>query len=238
MSWWSWPTPGCEPGAPTASESPTTATAGWTAPPVLACWKRPSPGWPPCSGRFWTSCWHRSRSTRRRTDSFRPVRHHRCGRAPRRVSGGQHGPGTLFRRGRRRADLGRAPVGRVPGTGRPPAGRVDHPCIAGVGAPGHAGRPRPVPRISGCGAPWPLPHLPQGAPSSPHLANLVAFSLDRRLDAYARAAGFPIHPLCRRPDLLRGRWPPPARVRADQRGADHGRAGRFPGEPGQDQAAA
>ncbi|MET0965794.1 MAG: reverse transcriptase family protein [Nakamurella sp.] len=33
------------------------------------------------------------------------------------------------------------------------------------------------------------PHLPQGAASSPRLANLVAFSLDRRLDAYARAAG-------------------------------------------------
>jgi len=33
------------------------------------------------------------------------------------------------------------------------------------------------------------PHLPQGAASSPQLANLVAFSLDRRLDAYARAAG-------------------------------------------------
>lgn len=33
------------------------------------------------------------------------------------------------------------------------------------------------------------PHLPQGAPTSPALANLVAFSLDRRLDSYARAAG-------------------------------------------------
>ncbi|MEP6560759.1 MAG: reverse transcriptase family protein, partial [Nakamurella sp.] len=32
-------------------------------------------------------------------------------------------------------------------------------------------------------------HLPQGAPSSPQLANLVAFSLDRRLETYARAAG-------------------------------------------------
>lgn len=31
------------------------------------------------------------------------------------------------------------------------------------------------------------PHLPQGAPSSPALANLVAFSLDRRQDSYARA---------------------------------------------------
>ncbi len=33
------------------------------------------------------------------------------------------------------------------------------------------------------------PHLPQGAPSSPQLANLVAYSLDRRIDAYSRAAG-------------------------------------------------
>lgn len=33
------------------------------------------------------------------------------------------------------------------------------------------------------------PHLPQGAPSSPQLANLICFSLDRRLAAYAAAAG-------------------------------------------------
>ena len=33
------------------------------------------------------------------------------------------------------------------------------------------------------------PHLPQGAPSSPQLANLVAFALDRRLAAYADATG-------------------------------------------------
>ncbi len=33
-------------------------------------------------------------------------------------------------------------------------------------------------------------HLPQGAPTSPALANLAAARLDRRLDALARAAGF------------------------------------------------
>ncbi len=33
------------------------------------------------------------------------------------------------------------------------------------------------------------PHLPQGAPSSPQLANLCAFHLDRRLAAYASAIG-------------------------------------------------
>lgn len=32
-------------------------------------------------------------------------------------------------------------------------------------------------------------HLPQGAPTSPHLANLVMRGLDRRLDGYARANG-------------------------------------------------
>ncbi|MGS0684847.1 reverse transcriptase family protein [Nakamurella sp. GG22] len=33
------------------------------------------------------------------------------------------------------------------------------------------------------------PHLPQGAPTSPQLANLVAFALDRRLAAYAGTSG-------------------------------------------------
>lgn len=33
------------------------------------------------------------------------------------------------------------------------------------------------------------PHLPQGSPTSPSLANLVAVGLDRRLSAYAAAAG-------------------------------------------------
>ncbi|HET7925109.1 MAG TPA: reverse transcriptase family protein, partial [Rhodanobacteraceae bacterium] len=36
---------------------------------------------------------------------------------------------------------------------------------------------------------WRTPHLPQGAPTSPALANLVAWSLDARLDAWARARG-------------------------------------------------
>jgi hypothetical protein len=34
-----------------------------------------------------------------------------------------------------------------------------------------------------------VPHLPQGAPTSPALANLLAFTLDRRLHGLARAAG-------------------------------------------------
>lgn len=36
---------------------------------------------------------------------------------------------------------------------------------------------------------WREPHLPQGAPSSPALANLVAWSLDARLDGWARSRG-------------------------------------------------
>jgi hypothetical protein len=36
---------------------------------------------------------------------------------------------------------------------------------------------------------WREAHLPQGAPTSPALANLVAWSLDARLDAWARARG-------------------------------------------------
>jgi hypothetical protein len=34
-----------------------------------------------------------------------------------------------------------------------------------------------------------IPHLPQGAPTSPYLANLCAFRLDRRLAGLARASG-------------------------------------------------
>ena len=35
-----------------------------------------------------------------------------------------------------------------------------------------------------------VPHLPQGSPTSPALANLVAFTLDRRLTDYAARAGW------------------------------------------------
>jgi hypothetical protein len=38
-------------------------------------------------------------------------------------------------------------------------------------------------------APYRVPHLPQGAPTSPALANLLAWTLDRRLHGLARAAG-------------------------------------------------
>ena len=47
------------------------------------------------------------------------------------------------------------------------------------------------------------PHLPQGAPTSPALANLAAFALDRRLTGLAAAIGATLHPLRRRPRALR-----------------------------------
>lgn len=36
---------------------------------------------------------------------------------------------------------------------------------------------------------WQSPHLPQGAPTSPALSNAIAYRLDRRLSAFANAAG-------------------------------------------------
>ena len=47
---------------------------------------------------------------------------------------------------------------------------------------GRAGRVPAAPRLA-------TPHLPQGAPTSPALANLAAFRLDRRLQGLATAAG-------------------------------------------------
>lgn len=49
--------------------------------------------------------------------------------------------------------------------------------------------------LAGAGLQWPdrqrlaAPHLPQGAPSSPALANLAAYGLDRRLTGLARSRG-------------------------------------------------
>jgi hypothetical protein len=50
-----------------------------------------------------------------------------------------------------------------------------------IGPPGDLDRHRRL------GQSLAVPHLPQGAPTSPALANLVAFSLDRRLSGLARA---------------------------------------------------
>jgi RNA-directed DNA polymerase len=48
----------------------------------------------------------------------------------------------------------------------------------------------PVPAAFWLGRQLATPHLPQGAPTSPALANLAAFRLDRRLVGLARACGF------------------------------------------------
>jgi hypothetical protein len=45
---------------------------------------------------------------------------------------------------------------------------------------------RPAPEVQALHR---VPHLPQGAPTSPALANLLSFKLDRRLHGLARAAG-------------------------------------------------
>ncbi|WP_051472029.1 reverse transcriptase family protein [Patulibacter minatonensis] len=49
--------------------------------------------------------------------------------------------------------------------------------------------PREIERHHRLGRRLATPHLPQGAPTSPALANLAAFRLDRRLDGLARSLG-------------------------------------------------
>jgi RNA-directed DNA polymerase len=53
----------------------------------------------------------------------------------------------------------------------------------------HAASSAPVPATFRLGRALATPHLPQGAPTSPALANLVAFRLDRRLSGLAAARG-------------------------------------------------
>ncbi|MCA9492129.1 MAG: RNA-directed DNA polymerase [Myxococcales bacterium] len=47
----------------------------------------------------------------------------------------------------------------------------------------------PPPDVVPGGSPWSAPHLPQGAPTSPALANIVSHGLDRRLQGLARHHG-------------------------------------------------
>lgn len=48
---------------------------------------------------------------------------------------------------------------------------------------------QPMERRWSCGKMYEIPHLPQGAPTSPALANLCAFNLDCRLSGLAKSAG-------------------------------------------------
>ena len=92
-------------------------------------------------------------------------------------------------------------------------------------------RPRITPRISGWVGSLATPHLPTGAPTSPALANLVAFSLDRRLAGLADLVRRPVHALRRRPAVQRRLAPaqraqPPSSARSSRSSTSEGfRAG-------------
>lgn len=65
-------------------------------------------------------------------------------------------------------------------------GLCTHTAPRGVGRVIRAGREIILPEVE---AIYGMPHLPQGAPTSPALANLCAFRLDSRLTGLARSAG-------------------------------------------------
>ncbi len=44
-------------------------------------------------------------------------------------------------------------------------------------------------------------HLPQGAPTSPALSNIVGYEMDKKLAALAAEYATDLYPLCRRPDF-------------------------------------
>ena len=79
-----------------------------------------------------------------------------------------------------------------------------------------------------------VPHLPQGAPTSPALANLCALHLDLRLEGLAKELDGELHALCRRHRDLRRRATTQARRCRLDAGLRDRRRGRLRGESSQD----
>ena len=101
-------------------------------------------------------------------------------------------PRRLLRLGLRRPGVRHLPHGRLRAAGGPCPHRPDHQHGARArlgGRPCRRGRSAEVQPLFWLGRRLAAPHLPQGAPTSPALANLAAFRLDRRLNGLADSLG-------------------------------------------------
>lgn len=96
------------------------------------------------------------------------------------ADGAACGPAALLREHHRRPGHRCVRPGRLPARDRPATGRTVHHRHPARPTPGRTRRTR---RVSPGQAP------PQGAPTSPHLSNLVMRPLDRRLHGYGAANG-------------------------------------------------
>jgi hypothetical protein len=151
----------------------------------------------------------RPRPARRRGPRIpaRPVGPQPRGVAHRSARGAALRPRGLLRLRPGRVHLRDLARGRLPGRRRPrPHGALHQRRPArGVGASAAARGPGADVRPRSPRSPAATPHLPQGAPTSPALANLAAFRLDRRLAGLAASLGAGLHPLWACP-----RRPPPS----------------------------